>query len=96
MASAGGFAGAVIYLHDVETDLLHAHASVGLSPEDDRRLRADPVPWAMFQHMMQPEMRISRSYLFDHRYHSAPRELNDALSIPDFPADWQEGQWHPS
>jgi len=94
MADAGGFAGAVIYLRDAE-DNMHARASVGLDPDEDARLRATPVPLDMFRHVMRPEMRLSRSYLFDHRYHSSPRELDDAMSIPALPPDWREGQWHP-
>jgi len=94
MTNAGGFDGGVIYLRDAE-DNLHARATTGMSAEEDARLRASPVPFAMFQHMMQPEMRLSRSYLFDHRYHSSPPELADALNIPPLPPDWREGQWHP-
>jgi len=94
MADAGGFAGAVIYLRDAE-DNVHARASVGLDPDEDARLRATPVPLDMFRHIMRPEMRLSRSYLFDHRYHSSPQELDDALSVPALPPDWSEGQWHP-
>ncbi|MCA1598841.1 MAG: EAL domain-containing protein, partial [Chloroflexi bacterium] len=81
-------------LRDAENNL-HARATTGMSAEEDARLRAAPVPFAMFQHMMQPEMRLSRSYLFDHRYHSSPPELADALNIPPLPPDWREGQWHP-
>jgi len=94
MVNAGGFDGGVIYLRDAE-DLLHARATTGMSAEEDARLRAAPVPLTMFQHIMQPEMRLSRSYLFDHRYHSSPLELDDAMVIPALPPDWQEGQWHP-
>ena len=95
MTSAGGFDGAVIYLHDLATGLLHARAAVGLGAADDERLRTSPVPFEMFRYLMQPEMRISRSYLFDHRYHRVPREVDAALAIPPLPPDWQEGQWHP-
>jgi len=94
MTNAGGFDGGVIYLRDAE-DNLHARATTGMSAEEDARLRAAPVLLAMFQHLMQPEMRLSRSYLFDHRYHSSPLELDDAMVIPALPPDWQEGQWHP-
>jgi len=94
MADAGGFGGVVIYLCDAEYNL-HARATVGLDADEDARLRAAPVPLAVFRHMMQPEMRLSRSYLFDHRYHFSPQELDDAMNIPALPPDWQEGQWHP-
>lgn len=95
MTGAGGFEGAVIYLRDSSTDLLHARAAVGLPADEEARLRAAPVPLTLFQHIMQPQMRVSRSYLFDHRYHTVPQELDDAMSIPELSPDWQEGQWHP-
>ena len=95
MTSAGGFGGAATYLHDDATGLLHAQAVVGRGPADEERLRTSPVPFEMFRSLMQPEMRISRSYLFDHRYHSSPREVDAALAIPPLAPNWQEGQWHP-
>ena len=95
MTSAGGFDGAVVYLHDRATGLLHARAAVGLAAADNDRLRTSPVSFEMFRYLMQPEMRISRSYLFDHRYHRVPQEVDAALSIPPLAPDWQEGQWHP-
>jgi len=94
MTSAAEFGSVVVYLRDAE-DNLHVRASVGMSAEEDARLRATPVPLAVFRQIMQPEMRISRSYLFDHRRHAATRELDEALNIPPLPLDWREGQWHP-
>ena len=94
MTGAAEFAIAVIYLRDAE-DNLHARAIVGLSAEEDARLRATPVPLAVFRQIMQPEMRVSRSYVFDHRRHVATQELDEALSTPALPPDWREGQWHP-
>lgn len=95
MTSAGGFSRAAIYLRGAADDLLHVYAAVGLSPADDARLRAEPVPFTSFAHLMQPEMRLSRSYLYDHRYSSIPPEVDAALSIPELPPDWHDGQWHP-
>ncbi len=76
-------------------DNLHVRAAIGLSPEEDARLRSTPVPLHVFQQIMQPEMRVSRSYLFDHRRHLSKVEIDAALSFPALPPDWQEGQWHP-
>ncbi len=94
MTGAAEFGIAVVYLRDAE-DNLHARAIVGLSADEDARLRATPVPLAVFGQIMRPEMRVSRSYVFDHRRHVATQELNAALSIPALPPDWREGQWHP-
>jgi len=93
MTSAGGFGRVAVYLRDATDDLLHVRAAVGLSAADDAHMRAEPVPLRSFAHLMQPEMRLSRSYLYDHRYHTAPHDALDYLSIPDNPPDWQEGQW---
>jgi len=94
MTSAAEFGIAIVYLRDAD-DTLHMRAAIGLPPEEDARLRANPVPLRIFQQIMQPEMRVSRSYLFDHRRHPATEEIDAALSIPPLPPDWQKGQWHP-
>ncbi len=94
MTSAAEFGIAIVYLRDAD-DTLHMRAAIGLPPEEDARLRANPVPLRIFQQIMQPEMRVSRSYLFDHRCHPTTEEIDAALSIPPLPPDWQEGQWHP-
>ena len=94
LTSAAEFGSAIVYLRDAE-DTLHMRAAIGLTSEEDARLRATPVPLRVFQHIMRPEMRVSRSYLFDHRRHPATEELDAALSIPALLPDWQEGQWHP-
>lgn len=94
--AAGGFGRAAIYLHDQESGLLHVRATAGLTDDEDSRLRATPVPLADFMPMMQPQMQVSRSYLFDHRYFTLPQELDELLSIPERdPADWKDGDWHP-
>ncbi len=94
MTSAGEFDSAVIYLRDAE-DNLHVRAAVGVIESEDARLRANPVPLRIFRQIMQPEMRVSRSYLFDHRRHPATEEIDEALTVPELPPDWREGQWHP-
>ena len=44
---------------------------------------------------MQPEMLVSRSYLFDHRRFQMPKELNEKLNTPVVDREWVDGQWHP-
>jgi diguanylate cyclase (GGDEF)-like protein len=43
---------------------------------------------------MQPEMVVSRSYLFDHRRFTIPAELDAKLNTPEPDPDWKDGQWH--
>src|ERR1019366_6016031 len=43
---------------------------------------------------MQPEMLLSRSYLFDHRRFELPAELDAKLNTPDPDPSWRDGQWH--
>lgn len=94
--AAGGFGRAAIYLYDPPSGLLHVRATTGLSAEEDQRLRSTPVPLSEFAPMMQPEMLVGRSYLYDHRHFTLPQELNALLSLPERdPAGWQDGDWHP-
>jgi diguanylate cyclase (GGDEF)-like protein len=94
--AATGFGRAAIYLYDQPSGLLQVRATTGLSAEEDQRLRSTPVPLSDFAPMMQPEMLVSRSYLFDHRHFTLPQELNELLSVPERdPASWQDGEWHP-
>lgn len=94
MAGAAGFRRAAVYTLEPETRILVLRACVGLSEEDAARLRDSPVPLAEFAGMMRPEMRMSRSFLLDHRYHEVPAELDQKLSIPDEDPDWVDGNWH--
>jgi diguanylate cyclase (GGDEF)-like protein len=93
MSNAGGFNRAAIYLLG-DDDVLEARATIGLSPEEDAQLRANPVSLAEFAPAMQPGMLISRSYLLDHRRFSIPAELDAKLNTPRPHAEWQEGMWH--
>ncbi|HUY56740.1 MAG TPA: hypothetical protein VMV12_02800 [Candidatus Micrarchaeaceae archaeon] len=97
LAVAGGFAGVAVYILDQSTGLLHVRATVGVSDEDVERMRAHPQSMEGMLPLMQPEMRISRSYLFDHRRHQMPDNsiLYTALSVPELAPDWRPGLWHP-
>ncbi|MGH7608817.1 MAG: diguanylate cyclase [Candidatus Dormibacteria bacterium] len=95
MSTAGGFGGVVIYLVEPSTDQLRVVATSGLGPEDDRRLRSEPVRLSEFSPLMLPEMRLSRSFLFDHRRFQMPPGLLQKLSVPQ-PSQTRPGwQWHP-
>jgi diguanylate cyclase (GGDEF)-like protein len=93
MSNAGGFRRAAIYLL-VGDHQLEMRASVGLSVDEDAELRANAVSLDEFAPAMQPEMVVSRSYLFDHRRFTIPAELDAKLNTPEPDPDWKDGQWH--
>ena len=95
MTGAGGFRRVAIYLLDHDSQTLHARASAGLDGDEAERLYDTPVPRAQFDPLTREEMRIGRSFLFDHRCHQLPPELMDVLSIAPDDGDWEDGQWHP-
>jgi len=94
MTTAGGFGRAAIYLLMPE-DLLEVGATFGLSQEESDQLRAATVTLTEFAPIMQPEMLLSRSYLFDHRRFQMPQSLNDKLNTPAVDREWSDGMWHP-
>jgi diguanylate cyclase (GGDEF)-like protein len=94
MTTAAGFERAVVYLLE-DPAAFTARATVGLSADEDRRLRATPVPREELAALMRPAMRISRSYLFDHRFFDdVPASLDEKLSIPEADPAWEDGMWH--
>lgn len=95
MAEAGGFARVALYLVEGPSGRLSVRATFGLSDEEDRRLRMDPVDQRSFAPLMRPDMQISRSFLFDHLRHEIPDELLSKLSVPDLADVREEGCWHP-
>lgn len=94
MTTAGGFGRAAIYLR-MPGDVLEVGATFGLSEPESEQLRATPVTLGEFAPIMQPEMLVSRSYLFDHRRFQMPEELNEKLNTPAVEREWTDGQWHP-
>lgn len=97
LGDAGGFDTIVVYILEMATGLLHPRAIIGVDEPQAKRMRATPLALADYLPLMQPAMRISRSFLFDHRKHAIPRGsvLDVALSVPEMPQDWRPGQWHP-
>jgi diguanylate cyclase (GGDEF)-like protein len=93
LTTAGGFGRAAVYLLG-EDGRLVVRATVGLSPEEDAHLRSESISREEIAPLMQPEMQISRSYFFDHRYFEIPKELDAKLEIPPPSATWRPGQWH--
>ncbi|MHB8190332.1 MAG: GGDEF domain-containing protein [Ferrimicrobium sp.] len=95
VTAAGGFRRCAIYLRTPGTDLLEIRMSSGVTPEDELHLRRQRVPLATFQAMMAPQMRISNSYLFDHRRFSLPAAIPDYLSVPEDRSEGDDNRWHP-
>ncbi len=97
LGNAGGFDAIAVYILETATGLLHPRAIIGVDETEAERMRATPLALADYLPLMQPEMRVSRSFLFDHRKHEMPRGsvLDVALSVPEMPQDWRPGQWHP-
>ncbi len=93
MTNAGGFNRAAVYLL-VDGLTLVVRATVGLSDAEDAELQQNTVTLAEFSPVTKPEMLVSRSYLFDHRYHKMPDELADKFNTPIADPNWHEGQWH--
>ena len=97
LGNAGGFDAIAVYILEVATGLLHPRAIIGVDDQEAERMRATPLALADYLPLMQPEMRVSRSFLFDHRKHEMPpgSVLDEALSVPEMPRNWRPGQWHP-
>jgi diguanylate cyclase (GGDEF)-like protein len=94
MTTAGGFGRAAIYLR-MPYDALEVGATFGLNEIESEQLRTTPVTLREFAPIMQPEMLVSRSYLFDHRRFQMPKELSDKMNTPVVDRQWVDGQWHP-
>jgi diguanylate cyclase (GGDEF)-like protein len=94
VTSAGGFRRAAIYLRS--DDSLELRVTSGIDPNERHRLHLNgPVELSQFSEIMQPQMRISRSYLFDDRQYPLSEELGSQLSIPSRPADDGVDRWAP-
>jgi diguanylate cyclase (GGDEF)-like protein len=104
MTATGGFERVAINLLGDDRTTLHTVATAGMSAREAQRLRANPTPLAALEPIMRPAMRVSRSYLFDHRYFDLPPDLLELLSVPERAAGKAEGgagagagagRWHP-
>lgn len=93
MTTAADFERAAVYLLQDPATFI-ARATVGLSPDEDVRLRTTPVPREEFGALMQRRMLVSRSFLCDHRYFEVPASLGEKLSLPAENPNWEEGMWH--
>jgi diguanylate cyclase (GGDEF)-like protein len=69
-------------------------ASVGIDPAEAERLRGTFTSLAGFAPLMRAEMRMSRSFLFDHRFFELHSEFRDKLSPASATSGWVDGAWH--
>jgi diguanylate cyclase (GGDEF)-like protein len=69
-------------------------ASVGLEPTEAARLKRIFTNLAWFAPMMQPEMRLSRCYFYDHRFFELPPGYLEELARAPDKEGWTEGTWH--
>ncbi len=95
LTRAGGFRRAGIHLLEEDRRTLRVRCTVSLEAPEDRRLRDTPYTLDEIAAVMQPDMRVSRSYLFDHRRHEMPAELDAKMVKPAPDPDWVDGAWHP-
>jgi diguanylate cyclase (GGDEF)-like protein len=95
VTSAGGFRRSAIYLRS--DDNLELRVTSGIDQGERVRLHENgPIELGRFAEIMQPQMRLSRSYLFDHRKYPLPDQLSQQLSIPTRTPEQQgAGQWEP-
>lgn len=97
LSESARFEAVAIYILEAETQILRPTAIVGVSAEEQARMRAVPIALKDFSPLLRPSMRRGRSYLFDHRRHKLPvgSVLDTALAVPAMPPRWRPGQWHP-
>ncbi len=95
ITAAGGFQRCTVLLLNAETEDLEVRMLSGVSEADEAYLRMRPTPLSIFKAIMQPEMRISRSYLSDHRITPLPEHVREYLSIPTPDPDRDPNLWGP-
>ncbi|HTV11038.1 MAG TPA: GGDEF domain-containing protein [Acidimicrobiales bacterium] len=78
-------------LKEIEISLA---ATVGISVAEAGRLSSAWGSLAQFAPVLRPEMRVSRSYLLDHRYFEEPAALVDIMLPAPDNEQWDEGTWH--
>jgi methyl-accepting chemotaxis protein len=93
ISSCIGFQVAVLNLVRDDSPDMECAAFVGISPEDEQRLRASPPPLTRLLGLMRPEFRMSQSYFIPHEY----AHLTTGIEVVT-PTNitWQGGNsWHP-
>ncbi len=93
ISSCIGFRQAILNLVHDDSSELECAAFVGISPEDEQRLRASPPPLTRMLGMLRSEFRISQSYFIPHEY----AHLTEGIEVvTPTHITWQGGNsWHP-
>jgi len=81
--------------HELEDVAVSLAATAGLSPSEAAHLGAAWSCLAQFAPLLRPAMRLSRSYLLDHRYFAEPPHLSGMVLPGLANQQWAEGTWHP-
>lgn len=93
ISSCIGFRVAILNLVRDNATEMECAAFVGVSYEDEQRLRATPPPLAYMLGMLRPEFRMSQSYFIPHEHVHLTRGLETVTSKHII---WQGGNsWHP-
>jgi len=95
ITAAGGFQRCAVLLLNPETQNLEVRMLSGVTEADAAYLREHPTPLSIFEALMRPEMRVSRSYLTDHRTSPLPAQVRDYLSVPSPDPDRDPNLWGP-
>jgi methyl-accepting chemotaxis protein len=92
ISSCIGFRIAVLNLVREGETHMECAAFVGVTPEDERRLRASPPPLARMLELMRSEFRISQSYFIPHEH----AHLLHGIETGTPNIAWRGGNsWHP-
>ncbi|GHO43646.1 methyl-accepting chemotaxis protein [Ktedonospora formicarum] len=94
IANCTGFQALAINLVDEQAQVTRVAACIGVSPEDERRLKDNPEPLATMLGMMRPEYRISQSYFLSHT--QMKENFTELVNVPAGTLEgYGEGKWHP-
>ncbi len=93
ISSCIGFRQAILNLVRDDSPNMECAAFIGISPQDEIRMRASPPPLARMLAMMRPEFRISQSYFISHEHAYL---LNGLEYVTSSRTTWNGGNsWHP-
>ncbi len=87
-----GFRQAILNLVHEDSSETECAASVGISPEEEQRMRASPPPLSRLLGMMRAEFRMSQSYFIPHEH---THLVNGMEVVTPRNIAWHGSSWHP-